>query len=443
MNLYGEESLKQISKTILDFSKADQTEVVISSYDQSLTRFANSYIHQNVSCFSTQVQIRVVVGKKISVVSTNLLDSSSLKEAVTKAIFLTTFTSSDEDFITLPKPSKIHKVHSFSKNTVQLGSIDRARAVQIIIEKAKKAKLTAFGAYEIVISELAVANSFGVWAYQPTTMSNLSTTVSGTTSTGFASMIHFDASTMDPERVARIAIQKALLSDNPKDIPGGDYEVILEAPAVSEMMDYFSYLGSNGLCYLEKTSCLTNKLGKRLFSPKLTVIDDPFDEKGIPQAFDYEGYSKEKTTIIDRGIAKNVVYDSYLSNKFHQKNTGNALPAPNTDGPIAGNFSILPGKYSTEQLIKKVKRGILVTRFWYVRMLHPTLLNITGMTRDGTFLIEDGKIVCGLKNLRFTQSIPYALSHIKNISNDVSPSLMMTGVGSFPSLQITGFHFND
>jgi predicted Zn-dependent protease len=439
--MIGEKKLKEIAKQILSFSNADQTEVVISTIDHALTRYANSFIHQNVRCSNTTIFIRVVIKKRIGVVSTNILSIPALREAVKKAVLIARLSPEDPNFISLPKPKPIKRVNSFAENTVNFGSIDRARSVKKVIDIAKKAKLVASGIFETIISELAVVNSLGVWAYQPTTQAVLTAIVLGTDSTGYASQVDIDVHKINPETVARTATQKAVLGEHPIEITPGDYEVILEPPAVAEMMDFFASLGPNGRIFHEQASYLRNKMGKRVFSSKLTIWDDPFNAGTIPLAFDFEGYPKQKTLLVRAGVPKAIVYDSYLANKYKQRNTGHALPAPNTEGPIPGNLIITPGKKTSEQLIKGVKKGLLITRFWYVRMLHHYQMNITGMTRDGTFLIVNGKIVYGVKNLRFTQSIPEVLRNIVELSRESSIQLSWVGAGYYPFLFIKKFHF--
>lgn len=436
-----EKRLKQIVKQVLSYSKTDQTEVIIYTVDFSLTRFANSYIHQNIHSNDVFIQVRIIDDKRIGVASTNSIDTQSLHNVVLRAEKIAKLNKEDPSFVSLPKPQPIRKVSSFSKKTTQFGSMNRARAIKKVIEQASKSKLTAFGAYQVITSEMGVGNSLGVWAYQPGTEAVLSTVVMGLTSSGFASEMSVDVSNIDPVRVAKKAIDKAFLGQKPIKIDPGDYDVILEAPAVAEMMDFFSYLGPNARIFHEEASYLRDKLGKRVFSENLTIIDDPLNLDLSPRAFDAEGYPKQKTPLIVKGVPKAVVYDSYWANKHKKKNTGHALPAPNTDGPMPGHLVFKPGKMKTEQLIKMVKKGILVTRFWYVRVLHHYQMNITGMTRDGTFLIENGKIVGGIKNLRFTQSIPLALKNVKAVSRDLSLEQSWVGTGLFPTLYIKNFNF--
>lgn len=441
MNLLGEKKLKKLVQQIFSFSKADQTEVSIYTFDHALTRFANSFIHQNVRYENILVNVRMIIDKRIGVASINSIEISDLREVVKRATKIARLNREDSDFVSLPKPQPIPKISSFSQSTINFGSIDRAKAVKTVIETAKRSNFTASGAYEIILSELSIANSLGVWAYQPITSASLSTVVSGENSSGYAFELNFDTSKIHPEEVAKKAVDKAKMGEDPIDISPGEYDVVLEPSAVAEMMDFFSYLGPNARVFYEQASYLRDKLGKRIFSPKLTIIDDPLDERGMPMAFDYEGVPKQKTILIEEGVPKAIVYDSYYANKYKKKNTGHALAAPNTEGPMPGHLVFKPGKKTTCELIKTVKKGILVSRFWYVRMLHHYQMNITGMTRDGTFLIENGKIIAPVKNLRFTQSIPAVLKNIVGVSKDLVLQPSWVGAGLFPTIFVRKFHF--
>ena len=186
---------------------------------------------------------------------------------------------------------------------------------------------------------------------------------------------------------------------------------------------------------------MSGHLGEKLYSEKLTIIDDPLDPRGMPMPFDFEGYPKKKLPLIQKGIVKNIVYDSYTANRFKHKNTGHALPAPNTYGPMPLNMMFAPGTKTVEQMIRSVKRGVYVTRFWYIRMLHHKILNITGMTRDGTFLIENGELVAPVKNFRFTQSIPEAFNDIIDVGKDLTLQGGWVGANLVPALHIKKFNF--
>ncbi|OGD86181.1 hypothetical protein A2Z23_02310 [Candidatus Curtissbacteria bacterium RBG_16_39_7] len=440
--MLGERKLKHIAKQALSYSKATQTEVLLTVYDRGLTRFANSQIHQNVAHDEVYIQVRAIIDQRVGVASGNNLDKGSLKKVVEKANLLARLQRKDPHFKSLPKPQKITKVSGFSSKTAKIQSVEKAKTVSDIIKIAKDANLIASGAFDSSISEIAVANSLGVWAYHPSTSASLSMIFSGEDSTGFSADYSSNVSKIDHLLLARKAKEKAIRSKKPKDIAPGDYEVILEPAAVDEILSYFCWLGPNARIYHEEASFLTGKLGKKVFSDRLTIWEDAYDPRGFPIPFDFEGHPKKKVPIIEKGIFKNIVYDSYHAGKHGRENTGHALPAPNTWGPIPGHLVFAPGKNSTNKMIKNVKKGLLISRFWYIRMLHPKVLNITGMTRDGTFLIENGEIAGSVKNLRFTEGIPAALANVISVGNELKLEAGQGGSNLVPALHISKFHFS-
>ncbi len=439
--MFGKEKLKQIAETVLKLSKADQTEVILSVSGNSLTRFANNEIHQNMAWKDLGISVRVIIDKKIGVTSTNSFDKKSLKEAVKKATELAKLQEPDPDFVSLPKPEDI----SDAENDIFFATEgELAEGAHTVIREALSEHLTASGAYANDVSELAVANSLGIFAYHAGSSCNLSTIVMGKSSSGFAADVARNAADVDTQRVAKTAVSKTLQSSDPEDIEPGEYEVILEPQAVSEMMAFFQWYGPNARIYHEKSSYLSDKMGQKVFGDNITLIDDPFHELVFPMPFDLEGYPKKKLIFVENGVLKHIAYDSYYANKYKTENTGHALPAPNTLGPIPLHLYIAPGDKTQDDMIKNVKRGLLVTRLWYVRVLNPKVLNITGMTRDGTFLIEDGKIVKPVKNLRFNQSIPDALHNVIAIENKLTQLASFEGelIGLAPALHIRKWEFS-
>ncbi|MDO8452200.1 MAG: TldD/PmbA family protein [bacterium] len=443
--MLGEQKLKQITKKVLSYTKADEAEVLLFVSDNGLTRFANSQIHQNVASEDLGLSVRAVFmsksGARIGVASGNSFDDSALKDAAKRAVALARIQKEDPDFVGLPKKQKTKYL---KLNTKQATADERAKAVSIIIKQAKEKGIIASGAYDSSISEVAVANSNGVFAYHIAGASDLSTILLGKDSTGFGTSLAKDPKNVDSEKVAKQALDKALGGAKPKDLKPGVYEVILEPQAVNEMISFFAWLGPNARLYHEKASNFSGKLGKKVFGKNITIVDDPLDQTGFPMPFDFEGYPKQKLEIIKNGVLKNLVYDSYHANKYKAKNTGHALPAPNTSGPIPLHLRLEPGKKSLEQMIKGVKKGLLVTRLWYVRFLNPRSMAITGMTRDGTFLIENGKIKGAVRNLRFNQSIPEALNNVVAIGKDLENLASWEtelGTNKMPALHIKKWNF--
>ena len=443
--MIGEKKLKQSAQKVLSTSKADETEVLLFVSENGLTRFANSEIHQNMAWDDIAVSVRVIIGKKIGVASIGgreVIDNpSALVRIVRRAEELASFQKDDPNFVSLPRPQTIPSVKNDAKTVTEK---QRAEAVHTIIKKSKAHNITASGAYNSVISELAVANSHGVWTYHVSGASDLSTILLGKTSTGFGAGVGRDASEINAEEVADSAIQKVLAGANPESVKPGEWDVILEPQAVNEMMVFFSFYGPNARIYHEQASFLSGKLGQKVAGDNITIIDDPLNPKAFPMPFDFEGAPKMKVEIIKNGILKNLVYDSYHANKYHAENTGHALPAPNTYGPIPTHLTFKPGTKTSQEMIKGVKKGLLLTRLWYVRVLNPKSLSVTGMTRDGLFLIENGRIVRGVKNLRFNQSIPAALNNVVEVSRELTPLSsfeLELGINRMPYLHIKNWNF--
>ncbi len=213
--------------------------------------------------------------------------------------------------------------------------------------------------------------------------------------------------------------------------------MILEPVAVGELVTFLGYLGMGALALQEGRSFLTGKLGGKVAGDNVTIWDDGTDGRGLAMPFDWEGQPKRKVTLIENGIGRGVVYDSYTATREKRETTGHALPAPNTAGPLPLNMFLAPGEASLDEMVASTRRGILVTRFHYVNVVHERETILTGMTRDGTFLIENGKRTKPLKNLRFTQSVLGALSMVEMIGKECA----LAEYAYVPALKVGKFSF--
>ena len=443
--MLGEQEIRRIAQTVLGASRADQTEVEVFANDSALTRFANNYIHQNVEQSDVAVRVRAVIGQKIGVASTNEISDEALARVAAKALELAEHQRENEDFRSLPRPVPIPPAGSYTEATARCGPEERAGVVGQICDASSRAGLTAAGAFHTTAQELAIANSLGVFAYNRETQADINTVVMSETSSGHAARVSQDVGDIDGEDVAREAVDKALRGVDPVAIEPGDYEVILEPYAVVDMLDFFSYLSFGALPYTEKRSFMAGRLGEKVMSENISIWDDGLSPNGIPSPFDYEGVPRERVAFIENGTARGVVWDSYLARKAggDARSTGHALPAGDTFGPIPLNMFMAAGDATLDDMIRDTKRGIWVSRFWYTRSVHPLNVIVTGMTRDGTFLIEDGKIVGPIRNLRFTQGYVEALNCVDAVGRD--PMLVLGdlggGVRSVPALKIAKWTF--
>jgi predicted Zn-dependent protease len=442
MDLRGERELGRIGRMVLDAVDADQAEVLLNNGTSALTRFANNYIHQNVEETSLSVTVRAVIGKKIGVASTDVTTDEGFKAAAQRAVAIAKLQADNPDFASLPSPTKITPVEAWNETTAAFSPEDRARVVEQICSAATNARLVAAGAFRTSRGELAVLNSLGVSAYHRIATADINTVVMGETSSGWSQRMTLDASEIDGALMAAEAIEKAQGGANPGQLEPGEYDVILEEDAVADILDYFAYLSLGAQAYVDKRSFMSGRIGERVMGENISIWDDGLSLAGVPAPFDYEGVAKQAVDFVVDGVAKGVVWDSYYGNIENQASTGHALPAGNTMGPIPGNLFMNTGDATKAEMIAATKRGVLVSRFWYTRSVHPLTVVMTGMTRDGTFLIEDGKISRPVANLRFTQSYLEAMNNVEMIGRDSRLMPMEMGAACrVPALKIRGWNF--
>jgi predicted Zn-dependent protease len=276
----------------------------------------------------------------------------------------------------------------------------------------------AAGYVSTTVMETAVANSHGVWGYHPATIAEAQAVVQGDSGSGFASRLHADVSRIDTEAVSREAIDKAARAQSPRELAPGDYEVVLEPYAVADIVEFLGE-ALTGLAVEEGSSFVAGKFGERVTGEDITIVDDPLDPECQPWAFDFEGALATPITLIERGIARAVVYDSQTAARNERANTGHAYYTSDAY-PYPMHARLEPGRSSRAELIRAVRRGILVTRFWYTRWVHPLRTIITGMTRDGAFLIEHGEVAHPVRNFRFTQSYHDALAGTLGVERELA-----------------------
>ncbi len=427
------EYIRSIADTALRAVDADQTEVGIYSYGMGVTRFANSIIHQNIVKESDELWARVILGKKIGGISMGSLDEERVTKGMHTAYELAKHQKDDPDFKTLPEAESIEQIEEIHPVSPE----ERAYCVEKIVNIAKKHNLTAAGAIYTVHTMLEVANSLGIKSFGTMESSEVEVTLMSDDSSGFAAQYTKNFPVIDCGALAEVACEKAILSKNPVEAPPGKYTVLLEPYAVAEFLRFLSYLGFGARAYQEGRSFMSGKIGKKITGDNITIVDDTHHLETMGFRFDYEGVPTKKLALIENGIARNVVYDSYYANKEGKKSTGHAIPQPNPYGPYPRNIVLVPGNSTRDEMLKSIDKGILVTRFWYTRLIDPDKTLVTGMTRDGLFLVENGKITKGIKNMRYTANILETLKNVLMLSKECKL------VGSVvPSLLIKDFNFS-
>jgi predicted Zn-dependent protease len=421
-----------------------EAEALYTGRDAALTRFAGSRIHQNVSEHDATLRLRVVEGARSGVASTNRLDPDGLAEVVARARELCRRAAPHPHPVPLP-PATAGGVDSslgYVAATAEAAPDRRAEGARAVIAAADGSQLDASGAFSTERSTLAVANTNGLRSQHSTTQAKLLTVMTGEDrASGYAQAISPDIGTIDAAAVGAEAAEKAARAAGATDLEPGEYDVILEEYAVATALEYLSYAGFSALAVEEGRSFM--ELGKQVMGANVSIWDDGADAAGTPSAIDYEGVAKRRVELIMDGVAEAVVHDSATAQRAGIVSTGHGLPAPNAFGPLAWNLFMAPGSSSKSAMLASMDRGIWVTRFHYVNIVHPRRGVLTGMTKDGTFLVEHGRIVRPVRNLRFTQAMPEAFSRIEAITSDTRLiGAEYSGINArVPALRIGRFAF--
>ena len=435
------ERAKEIFKKVLKYSTADETEAFITSISHSLTRFANNCIHQNVAEEGLSLSVRAVVSQRTARASTNKLDESSIRQVCEAALALARLQPPNPELMRMPGPQTYRAVGRFHSESAELSPMARAETVAAAIARAEKDSLTAAGVYSNGTSVTALFNSRGLEAYHEETASEFSITMLKEGSSGWAKKTSPSCLELEPEVLADRAARKALESQEPKDAEPGKYCVILEPAAVLDLLG-FLFFDFGGLSVHEHRSCLTDRVGQKLFGENINVRDDVFHPLQAGPPFDGEGVPRQRVTLVEKGTVKNLVYARTTAQKMGKEPTGHGFPLPNEYGEAPLNIVMEGGRSSVDDMVRSTPRGLLVTRLWYIREVDPYQKILTGMTRDGTFWIEDGVIKHGVKNLRFNLSVIDMLTRVEMMG---APQ-RTAGEESFemvvPAMKVKEFNFS-
>ena len=401
--MYDEPTIRALLQKVLSYSQAEQTEVLYLATSSALTRFANNFIHQNVAETNHELRVRAVSGKRVGVASTNRLDDESLRRVTAQALEIARLSPENPEFHSLPSPQPIVPASGYNERTANFSPEERAQNVGIIVQLAKERGLESAGAFSTDTTEIAVANSLGVFAYEPRTEAECHAVVmADALGSGYTQRLATDASTINFEAMAREAVEKAQRSRNPIDFPIGEYPVVLDSYAVGDLLQNLIFMGLSATAVQEERSFMNGQFGKQLANPRVTIYDDGHDLAGLPQAFDYEGMPKKRVVMFDSGIANAVVYDSFTAFRQGAPNTGHALPAPNPLGPLPINTMMEAGDSTLEELIRGIDRGVYVTRFHYTNTVHPVKTLFTGMTSSYRCISRRARMRSGIDLVRST-----------------------------------------
>lgn len=454
------ERASDIFDRIRRFSAADEVESLFTGSRFALTRFANNGIHQNVEEDNCLVSIRTNFGGRTARATANQFDDGSLKRAVEASESLARVQDPDPDLLAMPDAQEARdadgnvRATRFFEQTAAITPGERADVVAQIVKVGDSHKFTTAGIYSTSESLEGIFNSRGLARWHGQTLAEVSITMLAEDSSGWQKLNSPDVSSLDPVLLAEKAARKAVESARPREIPPGKYTVVLEPSAALDIVG-FMFWDYSGMAILDQRSFLNDRIGTKLFGENINIWDDAGHPLQAGSPFDGEGVRRARVQLVENGVVKRVVYARGTAAKMKKSEyankvgpieaTGHGFPLPNEMGEMPLNIVFgAPGNpQSVEQMIASTERGVLVTRLWYIREVDPYEKIVTGMTRDGTFLIENGEVQCGLRNFRFNQSLIAMLSNVEAMGVPVRAC----GEESFdmvvPAMKVREFNFTE
>jgi predicted Zn-dependent protease len=419
-----------------------EVEAIFTTGALALTRFANNTIHQNVAERASTLSIRPVIDGRTARASTNRLDAASIRTAVKEAVAITRLTEPDPELLPLADPSKFEAADRFVAATAEATPRHRAESVAEAIAVVEAQGQTAAGAYSTRQTEFTIFNSRGVRAMHRETMTRFSITAMAADSSGWAKASACDRRAISPRALAESAARKAALSRGPRELPQGRYTVILEPAAVLDLAGQM-FMDFSATAIRDGRSFLNDRIGKRIFGANVNIHDDVHHPGQAGAPFDGEGVARKRLALVEGGEVREIACSRQAAAQSGAAPTGHGFPLPNEMGEAPVNIVIAGGDSSLEKMIAGAERAILATRLWYIREVDPYEKIFTGMTRDGTFLVERGEIVAGVRNFRFNQGLMEMLSNVE----EMSPSVRASGEETFdmvvPAMRVGAFNFTE
>ena len=442
---------KAVLDSVLEAADGFEVEATIGGGESHLTRFANNEITQNVSERRTVLSVRVVLGKRTGRASGNDLSRAGVERLVRAAETAAKHQPEIPNLPPLPGPQQYRNVNSRDEATVMLGPEARAREVERAIARCRESGVVGAGIFETGVGSigdygeldaLAIANSRGLFAYHEGSQATFRVSALDGVLSGWAGQESHRAAAIDGGALASRAVSKVLGSRDPVAWEPGRYPVILEPAAVADLLADLSGLSFGALAVQEGRSFMSGKIGERVLGENITIRDDPYHPAHGGSPFDGEGMPTIPTVLIERGVVRGPVYDRTTAAAEGRESTGHGLPTPNTIGPVARHLVLDGGAGPPEGLLEGIDRGLWVTRVWYTNVVDPKSATLTGMTRDGLFAIEKGRITRAVRNFRFNQSVVEMLGHVEGMSQpELHYGVLTPGlrVGSFHMSSVTEF----
>ncbi len=461
--MFTKEQAGDIFERVRKLSSADEVEVLFSGGRFALTRFANNTIHQNMAEENHVLSVRTVFARRTARAVTNKFDDESLRQVVQASENLSRVQRPDPDLLPMPTPEQAgegfgaqagNSPSRYFEQTADITPEVRAEGVRKIVGVAERDSLSTAGVFSSGESFEGIFNSRGLSQWHRQTAAEVSITMLAADSSGWQKANSPDFTRIDPLLLAETAAKKAVDSAHPREIPPGKYTVILEPSAVLDIVG-FMFWDYSGMAILDQRSFLTGRIGEKLFGDNITIWDDVTHPSQTGSPFDGEGMLRQKVALVENGVVKRVVYARATAERMKRSEhkervgpieaTGHGFSLPNEMGEMPLNVVFMPVNHpqTGEQMIASTERGVLVTRLWYIREVEPFEKMLTGMTRDGTFLVENGRVQGGVCNFRFNESLIHMLSNVEAMSEPIRSS----GEESFdmvvPAMKVREFNFTE
>ena len=451
MALLGDARLLSVLRRAARASKADQTLIACQRGGQTTLRFANGRFHQNFHSESVDVWVKVACDGHVGVATTNAITPDALRRALEAAIAIALARGSETTrrrggaFSVTPAKRALPRLATYEPATVRRPVDDTIRTIHEEWRRAERQGYRLAGSFVVGDDELAVVGSRGLACYQPSTVTGVKVVATQARASGYAAATSRDLAQLEIPSVVERAVRLAQANRNPKDLPLGAYDVLLESEAVAELLEWLGFITFGAKAFAERTSCLAGRLGDAVMGEAISIADDALDPAGLAMPFDYEGTPKQRVPLIERGVATGIVYDTFYGKLYNRPSTGHAMPYDDTEGPLPLHLAMGAGSAPRSTMERQLGDGLVINRFHYVNGLLDTRRALmTGLTRDGTYRVRQGKVVGAVKNLRFTQSVLEAFSHVAAVSRErrliADPSADL-GSCLAPTLLIRGFTF--
>lgn len=426
-------------------SRADGISACAHARTRRVLRFAYEAIHQDLVQESVTVTVKIIRDKRVGVASADTLEPVSVARCVSAAAEIAKHSPTQKTLPDLPRAHRIRANADYKTATARISSAACVALLKHLFQLSQGAGASLAGSFVTGEDEFAVVNSAGVSCYAASTVAGAKLVTMYHKLSGYAGAVHRDVAQLDLNELLKRSLRQSLHQQAPVTLPLGTYEVILEPEAVGELVNWLGYTAFGAKSVEERTSFLAGRMGDQVMDRQITIYDDGTEPMSLRLPFDFEGTPKQKVALIDKGKAAGIVYDATYGARFGHPSTGHAMPPDEVEGPFPLHLGMAPGRTSLSQMIRACKRGLLIPRFHYVNgLLNPREALMTGLTREGTFFIEEGKLTTPVTTLRFTQSILEAFHNVLGVSKErrlIADPSQELGCGVMPALHLAAFKF--